>query len=137
MNRHFVVIMIVIAGAFAGTTAFPQQDRPYDQVMKDIGATFASLRKNLDANSAAAAAEDASKLEGLFTEIEAWWAPLKTKDALRYARSAHDAAVAVGAAAKAGDIGKAKESSAAIQKSCGACHFTHREDTGKGYLIKP
>ena len=136
MNRQFVLITIVIAGAFAGATAFAQE-RPHDEIMKEIGATFASLRRNLDANSAAAAVEDAAKLEGLFRETEAWWAPLKTKDALRYAKFAGDAAAAVGAAAKSDDIAKAKASSAAIQKSCAACHFTHREDTGKGYLIKP
>ena len=128
--------MIVIAGIFAGASAFAEE-RPYDQIMKDIGATFANLRKNLDANSAAAAAEDAAKLEALFGETEAWWSPLKTKDAVRFAKYARDAAAAVGAAARGNDIEKAKATSANIQKSCGACHFTHREDTGKGYLIKP
>ena len=136
MNRQFVLIIIVIAGVLGGASASAQQ-RSYDQVMKEIGATFASLKSKLDANSAAAAVEDAAKLEGLFKEIEGWWAPLKTKDALRYAKFAEDSAAAVGAAAKGNDIGKAKASYAGIQKSCAACHFTHREDTGKGYLIKP
>ena len=136
MSRQSVLIMIVIAGIFAGASAFAEE-RPYDQIMKDIGATFANLRKNLDANSAAAAAEDAAKLEALFGETEAWWSPLKTKDAVRFAKYARDAAAAVGAAARGNDIENAKATSANIQKSCGACHFTHREDTGKGYLIKP
>ena len=136
MNRQFVLIMIVIAGVFAGVTAFAQH-RPYDQIMKDVGATYASLKKNLDANSAAAAVEDATKLEGLFKEAEAFWAPLNTKDAVDFAKSAQNAAAAVGAAAKGNDVKAAQTSYATVGQSCKGCHFTHREETQKGFLIKP
>jgi len=137
MNRQFVLVMIVIAAVFAAATAFAQQHRPYDQIMKDVGATFASLKKNLDANSAAAAIEDAAKLQGLFKETEAFWAPLKTKDAVDFAKRARDAAAAVGTAAKGNDTKAAQASYTAIQKSCANCHFSHREETGKGFLIRP
>ena len=137
MNRRSVLIIIVVAGVVAGATAFAQQPRPYNQIMKDVGTTFASLKKNLDANSGASAAEDAAKLEGLFTETEAFWAPLDTKDAVNFAKRAREAAGAVGAAAKGSDIKAAQASYSAIQKSCANCHFSHREETGKGFLIKP
>ena len=137
MNRQVVFILIVIAAVFLGATAFAQQHRPYNQIMKDVGATFASLKKNLDANSATAAAQDAAKLEGLFTETEAFWAPFDTKDAISFAKRARDAAAAVGAAAKGNDIKAAQESYSVIQKNCANCHFSHREETGKGFLIKP
>src|SRR2546427_11950587 len=122
MNRQF--LLIIIAGVFAAGMASAQQHRPYDQIMKDVGATFASLKKNLDANSAASAAEDAAKLEGLFTETEAFWAPLDTKDAVNFAKRAREAAGAVGAAAKGSDIKAAQASYSAIQKSCANCHFS-------------
>src|SRR5881296_2138629 len=102
MNRQSLII-IIIAGVFAAGMASAEQQRPYNQIMKDVGATFASLRKNLDANGAAAAAEDAAKLEGLFTETEAFWAPFDTKDAVNFAKRARDAAAAAGAAAKGND----------------------------------
>ena len=137
MNRQFLLIIIVIAGVFAAGMASAQQHRPYDQIMKDVGAAFASLTKNLYANSASAAAEDAAKLEGLFTETEAFWASLNTRDAVGFAKSAREASAAVGAAAKNNDIKAAQTSTAAIQKSCGLCHFSHREETSKGFLIKP
>jgi len=137
MNRQVVFILIVIAAVLVGATAFAQQHRPYNQIMKDVGATFASLKKNLDANSAAAAAEDAAKLQGLFTETEAFWAPFDTKDAVNFAKRARDAAAAVGTAAKGNDMKEAQASYSAIQKSCANCHFSHREETGKGFLIKP
>ena len=137
MNRHSVLIIIAVAGVVAGATAFAQQPRPYNQIMKDVGTTFASLKKNLDANSGASAAEDAAKLEGLFTETEVFWAPLDTKDAVNFAKRAREAAGAVGAAAKGSDIKAAQASYSVIQKSCANCHFSHREETGKGFLIKP
>ena len=137
MNRQFVLIVIVIAGVFAGATAFAQQHRPYNLIMKDVGATFASLKKNLDGNTAAAAAEDAAKLEGLFKETEEFWAPLNTKDAVNFAKEAREAAAAVGAAAKGNDIKAAQASYTTVGQSCKGCHFTHREETGKGFNIKP
>ena len=137
MNRWSVFIIIVITGVFAATVLARQQRKPYDQIMKDVGTTFASLKKNLDANSAATAAEDAAKLERLFTETEAFWAPLDTQDAVNFAKRARDAAAAVGAAAKGNDMKAAQASYAAIQKNCANCHFAHREETGKGFLIRP
>jgi len=136
MSRRFLSIMIA-AGILAVGTAFAQQHRPYNEIMKDVGATFASLKKNLDANSGAAAAEDAAKLQALFTETEAFWAPLNTGDAVGFAKSAREASVAAATAAKGNDIKAAQASYTAIQKNCGNCHFAHREDTGKGFLIKP
>ena len=138
MNQKSFFSAIVIAAVVAGATAFAQQQphRLYNEIMKDVGATFASLKKNLDANSAAAAIEDAAKLQGLFKETEAFWAPLKTKDAVDFAKRASDAAAAVGVAAKS-DTKAALESYTGLQKNCAGCHFSHREDTGKGFLIRP
>ena len=136
MNRRLVMVMIVVAVVFVEATAFAQQ-RLHDLVMKDIGATFASVGRNLNANSAVAAAEDAARLEALFQETERWWAPLNTKDALKYARFARDGAAAVRAASSRGDIDMAKESYATIRSACTGCHFTHREEISNGYVIKP
>ncbi len=139
MNRQGALIMIVgIVGAalIAGTTAFAQRI-PYTQVMKDVGATFASLRKNLDGNSGPAAAQDAMKLEASFKEAEAFWAQFNTKDAVDLAREAEHAFADVGAKAKGNDIKGAQTTLATIGRICGDCHFSHREDTGKGFVIKP
>jgi hypothetical protein len=137
MSRRFHLIALAAVVVVAVATAFAQQHRPYNQVMKDVGTTFASLKKSLDSNSAAAAAADAAKLEGLFTETEAFWAPLDTQDAVKFATAARAAASAVGTAAKSNDMKAAQASYSAIQKNCANCHFAHREDTGKGFLIRP
>ena len=136
MNIRFVSIMIIIAGIFGVVTASAQR-RPHDQVMKDIQATFGSLKKNLDANNSSAAGGDATRLQELFGEIEAFWAALKTKDAVGFAKSAGTAAAAVGTAAQNNDIKAAQESYTAIQKNCGSCHSAHREQIATGFRIRP
>jgi hypothetical protein len=136
MNRQLASVVILIAGIFAVVTASAQQ-RPHDQVMKDIGATFASLKKNLDGNNAAAGVEDAAKLEGLFRETEAFWERLNTKDAVGFAKAAAAAAASVGTAAKGNDTKAAQASYTAIQRNCAGCHSAHREGVANGFVIKP
>jgi cytochrome c556 len=137
MTRLFVVV-IIVAAALAGAANTLAQKRPHDQLMKEVGATFASLRRNLDANAASAAAEDASKLALLFQETESFWTPFKTKDAIEAARGAREAAASVSKSAKAGSIAKAQTAYAEIGKYCTACHNTHREQMpDKTYRIKP
>src|SRR5262245_17739859 len=118
MSRRLVLMIVAMAGIVAGATAFAQQHRPYKEIMKDVGATWASLKKNLDANSGAAAAQDAAKLGGLFTETEAFWTPLETKDAMNYAKNARTGLATIGAAAKANDTKTALTMYATVQKNC-------------------
>jgi hypothetical protein len=136
MNRHVALVVIVIAGFLAAVTAFPQS-RPYNQVMKDIAPTFASLKKNLDNNAADAAVQDAVKLQALFKETEAFWAPFNTKDALDHVKNAQKAFADIEAKAKSNDLKAAQKTYGTVGSICGDCHFSHREDTGKGFIIKP
>jgi cytochrome c556 len=140
MNRRLFFIAILIAAVVTGATAFAQQQphRLYNEIMKDVAATFPNLKKNLDAMNAAGAAEDAAKLQKFFAETEAFWAPLNTQDAVRISKRAQQAAEAIGTAAKANDMKAATASYANLQRTCGGCHSAHRDEiTGGGYTIKP
>ena len=105
--------------------------------MKEVGPAFASLKKNLDGNAAEAAAQDAVKLEGLFKETEEFWAQFNTKDGVDYAKNAQKAFSEISAKARSNDIQGAQKAYGTIGSICGDCHFSHREDTGKGFVIKP
>ena len=138
MSRLFAWVLILVTGVFACNGVLAQQKRPYNELMKDVAATYASVKKNLDANAAPAAAADAAKLQGLFKDTEDFWTQFKTKDALAAAKAAQDAAGAVAAAAKANNIQKAQASYNGIGKSCNGCHASHREQMpDKSYKIKP
>ena len=114
------------------------QARPYNVIMKDVGATVGAIRKNLDAGTIAPVAADAEKVQRLFQEVEAFWAPFKTKDALDAARGARETAVVIATAAKANDRTKATEGAAGLGRYCAACHDSHRElAPDKSYRIRP
>ena len=172
MNRHFVLGMIVVAGLLTSLTTFAQQ-RPYDQIMKEIGATSESLRANLDGTgarslepvrlderggilrnraarpsigpvteesiqvSAAAAVEDATKLEGLFREIEQFWTSLNTQDAVKLAQTSHESAATIVEKIEGNDFDAAQIAFRDVQQACIHCHFTHRERTIDGFFIRP
>jgi hypothetical protein len=106
--------------------------------MKDVGATVATLRKNLDAGEAGSVAADAGKLERLFKETEDFWMPFKTRDALDAARSARDLSGTIAAAAREKDVQKARTAAAGLGRFCTACHNSHREQMpDKSYRIRP
>ena len=136
MNRQIAILIIIVTGIL-GTISVSAQRKPYTQLMKEIGPTFASLKKNLDSNAAEAAAQDAVKLEGLFKETEEFWAQFNTKDGVDYAKNAQKAFSEINAKAKSNDIQGAQKAYGTIGSICGDCHFSHREDTGKGFVIKP
>ena len=136
MNRQIAILIIIVTGIL-GTISVSAQRKPYTQLMKEIGPTFASLKKNLDSNAAEAAAQDAVKLQGLFKETEEFWAQFNTKDGVDYAKNAQKAFSEINAKAKSNDIQGAQKAYGTIGSICGDCHFSHREDTGKGFVIKP
>jgi cytochrome c556 len=141
MNGKWAVVMIGVAGIVAVLlTASGQrgQIRPYDQVMKEVGPTYANLKKNLDASAFPAAAQDAAKLETLFHETENFWTPFKTKDAIDFAKNAQASAKAAAAAANDNNAQKAQGAYNAIGKACKGCHDSHREAMpDKSFKIKP
>ena len=138
MNRRFAFIIAFGAVLLVGVTALAQQHRAYNLIMKDVGPTFQSLKKNLDWEiTVRLPPRMPAKLQGLFTETESFWAPFDTKDAVGFAKRGREAAGAVAAAAKDNNIKAAQESYATIQKSCANCHFAYREENAKGFLIKP
>src|SRR5882672_1181793 len=138
MSTRTAVAVVAILALTAFAVTLLAQSRPYDQVMKDVAPTYANLKKNLDSNAFAVAAEDAAKLEGLFKETENFWTPFKTKDALDFAKNVQLAARNVNAAAKEMNGQKAQAAYNAIGKSCKGCHDSHRETMpDKSFKIKP
>jgi cytochrome c556 len=135
MRRLIGFPVLVSFGLFAGIAA--GQARPYDELMREIQATFDRLGGNLDTNLQAAAA-DAATLETLFRETVEFWEPFNTRTALEAARGAREAAAAIAAAARENNLDEARDSYADIQGSCRSCHGTHRVQVpGRAFRIKP
>ena len=85
----------------------------------------------------AAAVEDATKLQALLKEIQQFWSSLQTEDAVDLAKHAEAAAGTVVDKIKRKDFDAAQEAFGTIRENCRDCHFSHRETTAKGFIIKP
>jgi hypothetical protein len=71
-----------------------------NKLMKNVGATFGSLGKNVQAKNGEAAVEEAKKLAGLLKEVEAFWTKSNTADAIAFAQAAQKASSEAAASAK-------------------------------------
>jgi hypothetical protein len=87
--------------------------------------------------SAAAALEDAAKLQALMKEIQQFWASVDANDAVDFAKSAQAGATTVVEKIKSKDFDGAQVAFGTVRETCRDCHFAHRETTGKGFIIKP
>ena len=85
----------------------------------------------------AAAVEDAAKLQGLLKQIQEFWASFDTHDAVDLAKGAQDAAATVVDKVKGKDFDAAQVAFGTIREACRDCHFSHRQTTGTGFVIKP
>jgi len=85
----------------------------------------------------AAAVSDAAKLQSLLKQIQDFWASFETEDAVDLAKNAQDGAAKVIDKIKSKDFDAAQEVFGTIREACRDCHFSHRETTNKGFIIKP
>jgi cytochrome c556 len=117
--------LIVLCLIFGVTlSAFPQTRR-HDQIMKDVAATFAEIKKSLDAKKGEDAAQNALKLADLTKEVEAFWVPLRSNVALTAARDLRSVSEKIAAAA-ANDLTQANTIYLTAGAKCKSCHDRHR-----------
>jgi len=103
-----------------------EEDQAYKQLMKDVGATFGSLGKDIQAKKSDSAAEDAQKLAGLFKQVEAFWAKSKTEDAIAFAQAGEKASSQAAESAKANNLDQASAAVNDIGKTCKGCHGAYK-----------
>src|SRR5204863_6444515 len=120
-------IGICMLVALALTLVAQQAVTDLSPIMKDVGASSASMRMNMTNNAAADVAKDAAKLQDDFTKAMGFFKAMKAQDAVDSAKANADAAGEIAKAAKANNLDAAKAPAGTIQKSCKACHDVHRE----------
>ncbi len=124
MRKTSVLIATCMVVAMA-LTLYAQRD--IMPVMKEVGPTFQSLGKNVQANAAADVQKDAEKLQGLFKEAGTFMKAQKQSDGVGWAADAEKAAGDIAKAAKANDMAAVGTARGNLQKVCKACHDVHRE----------
>lgn len=127
---------LIPAFCAVGLCAFAQDEAAIEKNMKAINEHAGVIRK-LPSKASPEAATHAEQLAALYDEMKGFWTKRNFSDAVGWAEEGHKAALALAAAAKAGDAAQADASFTAMGGTCRSCHTAHREKNADGkYVIK-
>lgn len=132
-----VVSALAIAFSATPTAQAPTSDAEFATLMKSVGATNGSLRKNIEGQAADAIAADARKMADLMKNNMVFWTARKNQEAADWAKGAMEAAMSIEKAAGAKDMATVSGGAKALGGSCQTCHMKNRDKAPDGtYMIK-
>jgi cytochrome c556 len=132
-----MVWLLAVTFAAAPTAQGNMTDEDYDKLMKSVGQTVGSLRKNVEAQAADAIVADAKKMTELMKSNQTFWTQRKNTEAADWAKGAGEHAAAIEKAATAKDMAAVGEHTKQIMGSCQTCHMKYRDKAADGtYMIK-
>jgi cytochrome c556 len=122
----------ILATALFAILAFAQDHAALREAMKTAGSSFATLRKSVTAQDAAATEQAAEKLAAAFPTVRAHFEEHKMQDGIDFATTAEKASNSLAEAAKAGDWDQASADLKTLGGTCQGCHAAHREKLPDG-----
>lgn len=114
----------------------PANEEEFDKLMKSVGATVGSLRKNMEGQMASAVSADAKKIAELQKNNAAFWTARQATDAVEWATAAMNHAAEIDKAAAANNMAGAAEQMKMMMGSCQQCHAKYREKGADGFVMK-
>jgi cytochrome c556 len=125
-----VLTVALLFGVAALSTLQGQTEQEHETLMKSAGSMLGPLRKAVGAQEGPTVAEAGRKIEGIFAEVEKFWAGRNTADAAGWSR---DAQMAAREMVSAGESGRnPAEAFARLSEACRVCHETHRTKADDG-----
>jgi cytochrome c556 len=129
--------LVATAFSVASLAQAKMTEDDYDRIMKAVGQTASSLRKNAEAQNADGVSADAKKMAGLFKEANAFWSQQNNNEAADWAKSAMDHATEIDKAAAAKNMAGVGEHTKLMMGMCQTCHSKYRDRAADGtYSIK-
>lgn len=134
--------------------AAKKAEQDYEAIMKEVGATYLSMRKNLDSGELTDAAKEPKRLAELFGEAEKFWAQYNRQDAVKWSQTARTYSTEIAESVTAAEgflrmdpriqspiqarLRRARTAATNMGALCKQCHGTYREgDEATGFRIKP
>lgn len=114
----------------------PANEEEFDKLMKSVGATVGSLRKNMEGQMGSAVSADAKKIAELQKNNAAFWTARQATDAVEWATAAMNHAAEIDKAAAANNMASAAEHMKLMMGSCQQCHAKYREKGADGFVMK-
>jgi cytochrome c556 len=129
--------LVATAFSVAPMAQAKMTEEDYDKLMKSVGQTASSLRKNAEAQNADGVGADARKMAGLFKDVNSFWTQQDNKEAAEWAKSAMDHATEIDKAAAAKNMAGVGEHTKLMMGMCQTCHAKYRDRAADGtYSIK-
>jgi cytochrome c556 len=129
--------LVATAFAVAPMAQAKITEEDYDKVMKAVGQTAGSLRKNAEAQNTDGVSADAKKMAGLFKDANTFWTQQNNKEAADWAKGAMDHATEIDKAAAAKNMAGVGEHTKLMMGACQTCHAKYRDRAADGsYSIK-
>jgi cytochrome c556 len=129
--------LVATAFSVAPMAQAKMTEEDYDKLMKTVGQTAGSLRKNAEAQNAEGVSTDAKKMAGLFKDANTFWTQQNNKEAADWAKGAMDHAVEIDKAAAAKNMAGVAEHTKLMMGACQTCHAKYRDRAADGtYSIK-
>lgn len=116
----FTIVVIT-----APIAAYSEVDTDFMTAMDDLNK---SLTSNVALRDAKAAASDATEMQKMFDEVEAFF--LKKADAadgVKWAQESRDLAASIAKSVAANDFGSASQNAVTLSKTCKACHKIYKK----------
>jgi len=127
-----LTIAVVGCAALLLGIVFAQDHEEFQTWMKETNTNFANLRKAVGAKQGAETAATAEKMAGIFDQVRGHFEEHHLDDGVNFAKTGHDAAKDLAAAANAGDWDKASADVKTLGSACQGCHAAHREKLPDG-----
>jgi hypothetical protein len=129
------IVMVFLPIGLMPVAARAQNDADHKAWMKQVDKTNGKLKKELKDKSSDAA-DDATKMAELFTQIGDFWQTRKADDAVKFAGDSASSYKQIGAFATAGQFEEASAELKSSEANCSGCHKAHRSITIHGAEIK-
>lgn len=117
--------LFTIVAITAPIAAYSEVDTDFMTAMDDLNK---SLTSNVALRDAKAAASDATEMQKMFDEVEAFF--LKKADAadgVKWAQESRDLAASIAKSVAANDFGSASQTAVTLSKTCKACHKIYKK----------
>ena len=132
-----VLAWVIAIGSAVVPSAQTKTDEDYDKLMKAVGATVGSMRKNMEGQMADGMVADARKMADLQKDNAAFWISRKVQEAADWSTAAAGHASEVEKAVAAKNMASAGEHMKLLMGTCAQCHAKYRDKAADGtYMIK-
>lgn len=129
--------LLAVSIVVVPTAQAPSSEEDFDKLMKSVGATVGSMRKNMEGQMGDGVAADAKKLAELQKNNAAFWTARNADDAAGWANAVVTHAMEIEKAVAANNMASAGEHMKLMMGNCQQCHAKYRDKGADGgFMIK-